>query len=38
MGKITKRVVDALQAKPDRDVFAWDAELRGSESERSPRA
>lgn len=29
MGKITKRVVDALQAKPDRDVFAWDAELRG---------
>jgi integrase len=29
MGKITKRVVDALQAEPDRDVFAWDAELRG---------
>ena len=29
MGKITKRAVDALQAEPDRDVFAWDTELRG---------
>lgn len=29
MGKITKRVVDALQTEPDRDVFAWDMELRG---------
>jgi integrase len=29
MGKITKRSVDALQAEPDRDVFAWDTELRG---------
>src|SRR4030095_5888001 len=27
--KITKRAVDALQADPDRDVFAWDTELRG---------
>jgi len=29
MGKITKRLVDALRAEPHRDVFAWDAELRG---------
>jgi integrase len=29
MGKITKRVVDALHADPHRDVFAWDTELRG---------
>ena len=29
MAKITKRVVDALQADKDRDVFAWDSELRG---------
>jgi hypothetical protein len=29
MGKITKRVVDALQGEPDRDVFAWVTELRG---------
>jgi integrase len=29
MGKITKRAVDALQAESDRDVFVWDAELRG---------
>ena len=29
MGKITKRAVDALQGEPDRDVFAWDTELRG---------
>jgi integrase len=29
MAKITKRVVDALQPEPHRDVFAWDTELRG---------
>ena len=29
MSKITKRLVDALEAKPDKDVFAWDSELRG---------
>lgn len=29
MAKITKRVVDALQPDKDRDVFAWDNELRG---------
>lgn len=29
MAKIMKRTVDALQPEPDRDVFAWDAELRG---------
>ena len=29
MGKITKRAVDALRAEADRDVFAWDTELRG---------
>lgn len=29
MAKITKRVVDALQPDKDRDVFAWDGELRG---------
>jgi site-specific recombinase XerD len=29
MAKIMKRTVDALQPKPDRDVFAWDSELRG---------
>ena len=29
MAKITKRAVDALQPKADRDVFAWDTELRG---------
>src|SRR5882762_1049474 len=29
MAKILKRMVDALQPKPDRDVFAWDSELRG---------
>ncbi|SEE39964.1 Site-specific recombinase XerD [Rhizobiales bacterium GAS191] len=29
MAKITKRTVDALQPEPDRDVFAWDGELRG---------
>lgn len=29
MAKITKRAVDALRADKDRDVFAWDNELRG---------
>lgn len=29
MAKITKRAVDALQPDKDRDVFAWDGELRG---------
>ncbi|MBV8186290.1 MAG: site-specific integrase [Alphaproteobacteria bacterium] len=29
MAKITKRTVDALRSNPDRDVFAWDGELRG---------
>ena len=29
MAKITKRAVDALQPDEDRDVFAWDNELRG---------
>jgi hypothetical protein len=29
MPKLTKRIVDALQHDPDRDVFAWDTELRG---------
>jgi hypothetical protein len=29
MAKIMKRSVDALQPEPDRDVFAWDTELRG---------
>ena len=29
MAKITKRAVDALQPNSDRDVFAWDNELRG---------
>ena len=29
MAKILKRAVDALQPEPDRDVFAWDSELRG---------
>jgi integrase len=29
MAKITKRAVDALQPDKDRDVFAWDNELRG---------
>jgi hypothetical protein len=29
MAKIMKRTVDALQPEPDRDVFAWDSELRG---------
>lgn len=29
MPKLTKKIVDALQHEPDRDVFAWDAEVRG---------
>jgi len=29
MPKLTKRVVDSLQPDPDREVFAWDSELRG---------
>jgi Arm domain-containing DNA-binding protein len=29
MKKIQKRAIDALQADPDRDVFAWDNEIRG---------
>lgn len=29
MAKIMKRTVDALRPEPDRDVFAWDSELRG---------
>jgi Arm DNA-binding domain len=29
MAKIMKRTVDTLQPEPDRDVFAWDSELRG---------
>lgn len=29
MAKITKRVVDALRADRERDVFAWDSELKG---------
>ena len=29
MGKLTKRTIDALRAQPNKDVFAWDGELRG---------
>jgi hypothetical protein len=29
IAKITKRVVDAPQPDENRDVFAWDKELRG---------
>ena len=29
MAKLLKRTVDALRPHPDRDVFAWDGELRG---------
>jgi len=29
MAKITKRVVDGLDPKPNGDVFSWDGELRG---------
>jgi integrase len=29
MGKITKRLVDLLGSKSNKDVFAWDSEMRG---------
>jgi len=29
MVRLTKRVIDSLQPLPDRDVFAWDGEIRG---------
>jgi integrase len=29
MAKLTKRLVDAIEPDSDRDVFAWDGELRG---------
>lgn len=29
MAKLTKRIIDALEIDPDRDVFAWDGEMRG---------
>ena len=29
MAKLTIRIIDALEADPDRDVFAWDSEMRG---------
>jgi hypothetical protein len=29
MPKLTKRTVDALKPFPDRDVSAWDGEIRG---------
>jgi integrase len=29
MGKITKRLIETLGSKPDKDVFAWDSEMRG---------
>lgn len=29
MPKLTKKIVDALQHDGDRDVFAWDSEVRG---------
>ncbi len=29
MAKIMKRTVDALEAHPNHDVFAWDTDLRG---------
>jgi Arm DNA-binding domain len=29
MPKITKRLVDELRPDPDRDLFAWDSDLRG---------
>ncbi|BCH29766.1 integrase [Mesorhizobium sp. L-8-10] len=29
MPKLTKRIVDALQHDPERDVFVWDTEVRG---------
>ena len=29
MTRLTKRAVDSLRPEPDRDVFAWDGEIRG---------
>jgi integrase len=29
MGKITKRLIETLGSKPNKDVFAWDSEMRG---------
>lgn len=29
MAKLTKRFIDALAPAPNRDVVAWDSELRG---------
>lgn len=29
MARLTKRIVDSLRPLPDRDVFAWDGEIRG---------
>ena len=29
MAKLTKRTVDSLRPNPERDVFAWDGEIRG---------
>jgi integrase len=29
MTRLTKRIVDSLRPLPDRDVFAWDGEIRG---------
>lgn len=29
MPKLTKKLVDALERDPDRDVFVWDSEVRG---------
>lgn len=29
MARLTKRTVDILTPLPDRDVFAWDSEIRG---------
>ena len=29
MARLTKRAVDSLSPLPDRDVFAWDGEIRG---------
>jgi integrase len=29
MAKLTKRQIDALKSRVDRDIFAWDGELRG---------
>ncbi len=29
MPKLTKRIVEALERDPDRDVFMWDTDVRG---------